>query len=40
MTYFRGMERRGVPIHWLAGILPMEEKLEQAMELYHLATEG
>lgn len=27
MTYFRGMERRGVPIHWIDAMLPTEEKL-------------
>jgi tRNA dimethylallyltransferase len=34
MTYFRGMERRGIVIHWLDGELPMEEKLDQAERLY------
>ena len=33
MTYFRGMERRGVEIHWLEGQLPLEEKLEKAIAL-------
>jgi len=33
MTYFRGMERRGIPIHWLNGELPMEEKMEQSLAL-------
>ena len=33
MTYFRGMERRGIPIHWIEGELPMEEKMQVAMEL-------
>lgn len=33
MTYFRGMERRGIPIHWIEGELPMEEKIQVAMEL-------
>ena len=28
LTWFRGMERRGLEIHWLDGTLPMEEKLE------------
>ena len=28
MTYFRGMERRGVPIHWLDASLSTEEKVE------------
>ncbi len=27
MTYFRGMERRGVQIHWLKGEMEMEENL-------------
>ena len=27
MTWFRGMERRGVPIHWIDAELPMEEKV-------------
>jgi tRNA dimethylallyltransferase len=35
MTYFRGMERRGIHIHWLEGHLSMEEKLEQALALVH-----
>jgi tRNA dimethylallyltransferase len=33
MTWFRGMERRGIKITWLDGNLPMEEKVERAMEL-------
>ena len=35
MTYFRGMERRGIRINWLDGSLSMEEKIEQAMALIH-----
>jgi len=35
MTYFRGMERRGIAIHWLDGLLPMEEKIEQALTLFN-----
>jgi tRNA dimethylallyltransferase len=31
MTYFRGMEKRGIPIYWLQGELGMEEKIEQAL---------
>lgn len=27
MTWFRGMERRGIKIHWLDALLPMEEKV-------------
>ncbi|PID91317.1 MAG: tRNA (adenosine(37)-N6)-dimethylallyltransferase MiaA [Bacteroidetes bacterium] len=33
MTYFRGMERRGISIHWLQGERPQEEKLEEALAL-------
>ena len=33
MTWFRGMERRGIKIHWIDGQLPMEEKVEKIMEL-------
>ena len=31
MTWFRGMERRGITIHWIDGELPMEER-KQAVE--------
>lgn len=27
MTWFRGMERRGIKIHWIDALLPMEEKV-------------
>ena len=33
MTWFRGMERRGVRINWLDGNLPFEEKINRVMEL-------
>ena len=33
MTYFRGMERRGVKIEWLEGELPMEAKMARALDL-------
>ncbi|MBB4037572.1 tRNA dimethylallyltransferase [Dysgonomonas hofstadii] len=33
MTWFRGMEKRGVHIHWIDATLPMEEKVGQAMAL-------
>lgn len=33
MTYFRGMERRGVPIHWIDGTLPTEVKVESIMRM-------
>lgn len=33
MTYFRGMERRGVPIHWIDATLSTEEKVEAIMRM-------
>ncbi len=33
MTYFRGMERRGIEIHWIDGMLPMDEKIEAALAI-------
>ena len=33
MTYFRGMERRGVPIHWIDVALSTEEKVNQICDL-------
>lgn len=33
MTWFRGMERRGMVIHWIDALLPMEEKVEQILTL-------
>lgn len=32
MTWFRGMEKRGLTIHWLDFSLPMEEKINQIKE--------
>lgn len=37
MTYFRGMERRGIPIHWLDGELTMDEKMSK-IEEWHSVT--
>ena len=34
MTWFRGMERRGVHIHWLDYRLPAEEKVARVQKLY------
>ena len=31
MTWFRGMERRGVKIHWIEATLPMKEKVEEIL---------
>lgn len=36
MTWFRGMERRGVPIHWIDGTLTTEEKIEAVRKLMQL----
>ena len=36
MTWFRGMERRGFTIHWVDALLPMEEKVQQVLELMKL----
>ncbi len=33
MTWFRGMERRGLPIRWIDASLPMEEKVEAVCAL-------
>lgn len=33
MTWFRGMERRGVNIHWIDGELPMEERKEAVLKV-------
>ena len=33
MTWFRGMERRGFQIHWIDAELPMEDKVQQIMDL-------
>lgn len=33
MTWFRGMERRGLSVHWIDAALPMEKKLEQIENL-------
>lgn len=36
MTWFRGMERRGICIHWIDGTQPLEEKVRQIVECYRL----
>lgn len=33
MTWFRGMERKGAVIHWIEGLLPMDEKVERIMAI-------
>lgn len=39
MTWFRGMERRGLKINWIDGTLPMEEKVKMAKEIYQLTID-
>jgi tRNA dimethylallyltransferase len=34
MTWFRGMERRGTPIHWIDATLPMEEKVNKVIACF------
>lgn len=39
MTWFRGMERRGIPIHWIDGRLPLEAKMEYITDLFEKGSE-
>jgi tRNA dimethylallyltransferase len=34
MTWFRGMQRRGIPFTWIDGSLPEEEKVEMILKEY------
>lgn len=34
MTWFRGMERRGIPITWIDGNLPLDKKITDIINLY------
>lgn len=36
MTWFRGMERRGVPIHWIDAAHPMSEKVDEIITLMNI----
>jgi tRNA dimethylallyltransferase len=33
MTWFRGMERRGIQIHWIDGYMPIENKVNKIITL-------
>jgi len=33
MTWFRGMERRGIEIHWIDGEAPMEERVQAVLHI-------
>lgn len=35
MTWFRGMERKGIKIHWLEGGMPLEEKVKKVLRLLY-----
>lgn len=35
MTWFRGMEKRGLTIHWLNTELPIEERIEEVKTLFY-----
>ena len=37
MTWFRGMERRGISIHWLDAVRPMEQNIDEILHLWHSA---
>ena len=34
MTWFRGMERRGVSIHWIDSSLPMKDKINEIKKIW------
>ena len=34
MTWFRGMERRGITIHWLSCDIPVEERIEMVKDMW------
>jgi len=38
MTWFRGMERRGITIHWIDSQLPMQEKIDCVTALLRVGT--
>jgi tRNA dimethylallyltransferase len=38
MTWFRGMERRGIKINWIDAALPIEEKVQKVIELLYPGT--
>ena len=38
MTWFRGMERRGITIHWIDSQLPMQEKIDHVTALLRLGN--
>ena len=39
MTWFRGMERKGIKIHWIDGYLSMEEKVKKILALLNTSPQ-
>ena len=35
MTWFRGMERRGLKINWIDAMLPMSQKVQMIKDMYY-----
>jgi tRNA dimethylallyltransferase len=35
MTWFRRMERKGIPIQWIDGHMPEEDKVEKILNALH-----
>ena len=40
MTWFRGMERRGFTINWIDALQPMEQKVEQVLEIVKVLSKN
>ena len=40
MTWFRGMERRGITIHWLSCDIPVEERIEMVKDMWAAKIEA
>jgi tRNA dimethylallyltransferase len=38
MTWFRGMERKGIKIHWIDGNLTMDQKMDQVLFLLKIIS--
>ena len=38
MTWFRGMEKKGIKINWIDGKIPLEKKVEKVMELLSIES--
>ena len=38
MTWFRGMERRGISVHWVDAMWPLEKKIDTLIQLFTQST--